>query len=94
MKTAGMLLNFKNDSCQILGRYLKLQRTTSGHNNLPLTFGNLKIVLYCETLENVVERRRSYWQFAHASKEKLISLVRCSRVFHDKEFLDQRRLQF
>ncbi len=55
MKTAGMLLNFKNDSCQILGRYLKLQRTTSGHNNLPLTFGNLKIVLYCETLENVVE---------------------------------------
>ena len=28
-----------------------------------------------------------HWEFVHASKERLISLVRDSRVFHDKEFL-------
>ena len=57
MKTAGMLLNFKNDSCQILGRYVKSQRTTSGHYSLPLTNMLLgaekspKIELHCEALE-------------------------------------------
>ena len=29
-----------------------------------------------------------HWQFAHASKEKLISLVRGSKTFNNKEFLD------
>ena len=29
MKTAGMLLDFKNDSCRILGRDIKLQSMTS-----------------------------------------------------------------
>ena len=33
MKTAGILLNFNNDSCRIFGRYIKLQRTTSGHHS-------------------------------------------------------------
>lgn len=28
-------------------------------------------------------------QFAHASKEKLIALVKGSKAFHDKEFLNQ-----
>ena len=37
MKTAGMLLNLKNDSCQILGRYVKLQRIISRHYSLLLT---------------------------------------------------------
>ena len=72
-----MLLNFKNDSCQILGRYVKSQRTTSGHYSLPLTNMLLgaekspKIVLHCEALKNILEWRKSYWQFAHASKEKI-----------------------
>ena len=26
-----MLLDLKNDSCRVLGRYIKLQSTTSGH---------------------------------------------------------------
>ena len=37
MKTAGMLLNLKNDSCQILGGIIKLQRATSRPYSLPLT---------------------------------------------------------
>ena len=53
MKTSGILLNFKNDSYQILGKYTKLQRTTSGHYSLLLTNMLLgsekspKIVLHC-----------------------------------------------
>ena len=43
MKTAGMLLDFKNDSCRILGRYIKLQSTMSGHYSLPLTNMNLEV---------------------------------------------------
>ena len=64
MKTAGMLLNFKNYSYQILGRYIKLQRTTSGHYSLPMTNMILaaekssKIVLHCEALENALEWRK------------------------------------
>ena len=58
MKTAGMLLDFKNDSCRILGN-MKLQNTTSGHYNLPLTNILLKVerlvnvVLHCEVIKNI-----------------------------------------
>ena len=34
MKTAGMLLDYKNDSYWILGRYIKLLSTKSGHWSL------------------------------------------------------------
>ena len=57
MKTDGMLLDFKNGVSQILGRYIKLQHTTSGHYSLPLTNILLEVerlanvVLYCETLK-------------------------------------------
>ena len=37
MKTAGMLLDFKNDSCRILGRYMKLPSAMSRHYTLPLS---------------------------------------------------------
>ena len=100
MITAGKLLNFKNGSCWILGRYIELQRTTSGYYSLLLTnmllrAGKLlKIVSYCEALEKVSskEKRRKveklHRQFAHSSKERLISLVRGSRIFYNKEVLD------
>lgn len=80
MKTAGILLNFKNDSCCIFGRHIKLQTTTSRHYSLPLTNILLEIknapsiVLHCETLKGCcrVEKRRKaaklHRQFAHASK--------------------------
>ena len=57
MKTAGMLLDFKNDSCRIVGRYMKLQSTTSGHYSLPLANMLLEVerpvnvVLHCEALK-------------------------------------------
>ena len=57
LKKAGMQLNFKSESSQILGGYIKLQRTTSGHNSVPVINMLLgteklpKIELHCETLE-------------------------------------------
>ena len=39
LKTAGMLLDIKNDSCGILGTHIKLQSMSSGYYSLPLTFG-------------------------------------------------------
>ena len=50
MKTAGMLLDLKNDSNWILGRYMKLQSTMSRHYSLPLT----NLLLEVEKLANVV----------------------------------------
>ena len=64
MKTAGMLLDFKNDCCQILCRYIKLQSATSRYYSLPLTNMILKVerlvnvVLHCEALKNVWEWRK------------------------------------
>ena len=37
MRIAGMVLDFKNDSGWILGKYIKLQNMTSEHNSLLLT---------------------------------------------------------
>ena len=66
MKTVGMLLDLKNDSCQILGRYIKLQSMTSEHYSLPLTNMSLEVqrpanvVLHCKDLKKIlrVEERR------------------------------------
>ena len=96
MKAAGILLNFKNDSNRILSWYIKLQRTISGHYSLSLTKMLLwaekspKILLYCEPLEKcsrIEKRRKLHRHFLHVSKERRLSLVRGSRVFHDKEYL-------
>ena len=63
MKTIGILLNSKNDSHQILGRYIKLQRTTSGSyslwstNILLKTEKSPKILLYSEA-KNYLELRK------------------------------------
>ena len=59
IKTVGMLLDFRNDSCRILGRYIKLLHMTSGHYSLPLTNTLLEVerpenvVIYGKALENV-----------------------------------------
>ena len=92
-----MLLDFKNYSSRIFGRYIKLQSTMSGHYSLPLTNTSLEvkklanIVLHCEALKMFKNREKKEGReitFAHASKEKLISLVSGSKIFNDKEFLD------
>ena len=59
MKTVGMLLDFKNDCCWILGRYIELQSTTSGHYSFPLTNmlleveRQMNVMLHCKALGNV-----------------------------------------
>ena len=61
MKIAGMVLDLKNDCCCILGRYIKLQTTISGHYSLPLTNMLLEterlmnVVLHCKALKSVQE---------------------------------------
>ena len=94
MKTTRMLLDFKDDRCQILGRYIKLQSMTSGHYSLPLINMLLEFERPVKGLKKYlrVEKRKKaeklHRKFAHASKEKLISLVRSNKAFNDKEFLD------
>ena len=66
MKTAGMLLDFKNDSYRILSRCIKLQSMMSGHFSLPLRNMLLEVerpvnvVLHCEALKKCsrVEKRK------------------------------------
>ena len=62
MKTAGMLLDFKNESCWILGRYIKLPiKLLLDIIVFPLTNMLLEVErpvnveLHCETLKNVQE---------------------------------------
>ena len=100
MKTAGMLLDFTNDSCRILGRYIKLQNATSEHYSVFLTNMLLEVerpanvVLHCEALKKCsrMEKRRKakklHRQFVYTSKEKLIFLDRGSKASNDKEFLN------
>ena len=63
MKTAGMLLDLKNDSRRILGRYIKLQNLISGHFILPLTNMLLEVErlvnveLHCEALKKMFKSR-------------------------------------
>ena len=57
MKTAGMLIDLKNDSCRIFYRYIKLQSAISGHYSLPSTNMFLEnkrpanVVLHCKALK-------------------------------------------
>ena len=91
MKTDGMVLNFENDSCQILCSYIKLQRTTAGLYSLPMTNTVLgaeispKMVLHYKALEKCsqMEKRSKHEKFHWLWKERLISLVRGSLVFYD-----------
>ena len=72
-----------------------------GHYSLPL----INMLLWVERTANVVlhheafkkcsrvvkrmKAEKLHRQFTHVSKEKLISLVRGSNIFNDKEFLDR-----
>lgn len=97
MKTLGMVLDFKNDCCWISGKSVKLSTTTCGHPSLPLTNMLLEvgkspnIVLNVKALDKCSKlkgRLRIYkGNLNNISKDKLISMVKSSRIFH-KEFLD------
>ena len=100
MKKGGVILNTANNSAEVLGEKVKLIQTTSGHLCLPLT--NKLLVKECES--NIVlntsaikecnkeqkyqKAAKLHKQFSHASKEKLIKLVKSSKDFDDPEFID------
>ena len=100
MKRAEMIIDYSNDTVNVGGKdIIKLTYTSSVHYCLPLTrlllhdsSPHSRIVLYAVHLKTMTvdEKRRKatklHRQFSHASKEKLIRLVKNSD-YHDKEFL-------
>ena len=59
-----------------------------GAEKLPKIGLHFEALEKCSRIEKGRKAEKLHRQFAHALKEKLIFLVRSSRVFHDKEFLD------
>ena len=100
MKRANIVLNFMNDTAEILGQNVKLYTTSSGHYCVPLcntllieNVLNTSIILHTEALqymsdEKMKKARKLHRQFAHASKEKLCKLARNSKDYNDKKFLN------
>ena len=100
MKRAKLILNFNDDSAQILGQKVKLYCTSSGHYCIPLSNTLLydgcdmsSFVLHAEGLASLTEDEKYkkavklHKQFAHASKERLCRLVNESPTFKDAVFL-------
>ena len=102
MKRAEMALDFETDTAKALGNKVNLHCTSSGHYCLPLTNILLQekpnscasIVLHTLNLkqlsrsEKMKKAMKLHRQFSHASKEKLCKLVKESKDFSDKDFLD------
>ena len=100
MKTANMILNLKDDTARIGNKVIDLACTNTWHYCLPLTKFLLRddikvynIILNTSNLEEMTkDKKRSkalklHRQFSHATKERLIKLVRDSKEFDDKEFI-------
>ena len=102
MKRAQMVLDFETDTGEVLGNKVDLHCISSGHYCLPLTnllfqdkpnscasivlhTLNLKQLSRSEKMKKGMKLRR---QFSHASKEKICKLVKESKHFSDKDFLD------
>ena len=85
MTELGMILNTKNHTVEVDGHSYKLQFNPSGHYVIPVsewTNEDCKIVLHMENLETYTksEKRQKalklHRQFAHASKERLLRLLK------------------
>ena len=95
MKRAEMIINFSNDTVNVGGKdIIKLTGMTSGHYCLLLfhdSSSNCKIVLHAVNFKTMTvdEKKKKaaklHRQFSHASKEKLIQLVKNSN-YNDKDF--------
>ena len=102
MKRAQMVLDFQTDTAEVLGNKVNIHCNSSGHYFLPLTNLLLQdkpnscasIVLHTLNLKqlsrskNMRKAMKLHRQFSHASKEKLRKLVKESKDFSDKNFLD------
>ena len=105
MKKAQLVLNFNNDTAEVLGHNVKLHCTSSGHYCIPLSSTLLgvdcgvdtSIILHTESLQTLSDDEKwkkamkLHRQFNHASKEKLCKLVSESDSFHDGSFLNPLR---
>ena len=98
MKKAGLKLDCSNDMAEMLGEKVKLKISKSGHYLVPLSKMIIhdehpKIVLYtsnlknCNSAEKRVKAVKLHRQLCHASKEKLVKLVKESADFADEEFI-------
>ena len=100
MKRARLVLNFNEDTADILGQRVRLHCTSSGHYCIPLSNTLLydgcdisSIILHTEGLKSLtVDEKykkafKLHRQFAHASKDKLCKLVKSSPEFNDDDFL-------
>ena len=99
MKAAGMILDFNSDQVCFQGNWIPLKTTTSGHYSVKLSRMILddntlsKVVLHVKTLDKCSYNEKKnkaiklHKQFAHASKEKLMNLVKKTKSFNDKEFI-------
>ena len=101
MKKSGMVLDFVNDTVDVLGENIDLECTMSGHYCIPLSNTLLdgdsrfyNIILHTTALKGLKKSEKMkkavklHQQFAHCSKERLIKLVKESKNFNDKEFLE------
>ena len=98
MKSLGMNMNFETDSIEIDGQRIQLFVTSTGHYCVPLTswdldVGETKIILHAINMADLTREKKMskaiklHRQFAHASKEKLVKLIKSSAIPDDKEFL-------
>ena len=89
MKQMNMKIDFSKDTATIEGEEIKLQCTSTGHYCLPITNITLdredvNVVLHLLNLSSLSEKEQRskalklHRQFSHASKEKLIKLLKHS----------------
>ena len=98
MKSLGMKIDFSDDSVTLQKKKIKLTCTNSGHYCIPINLVNLdensfsNIVLHTTELvnrsksEKMDKAKKLHRQFSHASKEKLLKLLKSSKC-DDKEFM-------
>lgn len=97
MKSLGIKLNFERDLIEIENMKIPLYISSSGHYCIPLTPCDLdvkysNIILHAANIsglsriDKMKKALKLHRQFPHASKEKLIKLVKSSGMKENKEF--------
>ena len=97
MKQLKMKIDFKNDRVNVNGSVVKLFCTNTGHYCLPLSnfcldAKSANVVLYTDGLFGITKKEKMlkaiklHRQFSHASKERLLKLIKDSGC-KDKEFV-------
>ena len=96
MKHLGMTIDFFNNKASVKGKSIQLKSNSSGHYMIPViewADDNCKVVFHLEHLKNLpmnekrMKAKKIHRQFAHATKEPLLKLLRNGGC-DDKEFLD------